>query len=377
MSMTGKPWSLIILVMGLSLSACTMFKSVDPPTWLMGASEQYPTSRYLVGVGHGASSSVAEERAYAAVAKIFSAHVQSRVQDSEAFRMLEKDGSTQTQRELGLEQSTRVTTNKVLSHVQVLERWQHPETKEMYVLAGLDRQQVERGWVEQIQAYDQTIDDDVRRARASSDKLSHLGQLRHAIQVWHEREKVNVDLRVIRESGSGIPPPYELGQLRQELDAFIKEQFLVEVRIVGDQAADVQSAIVQKLGQEGLLVRTEGSPTPSESESQTGVSQQAPDLLIKGSVHVWDIDSLDPLFVYARWCGDVQIIDPRQDRVLGVVSRSDREGHVTAREARLRASAVMQATLAQEVVSTIFSSLTRESSASVPIPSSPCLNHRP
>ncbi|MDT7043973.1 LPP20 family lipoprotein [Candidatus Nitronereus thalassa] len=375
--MASKQWSILILVVGFSLSACTMFKYVDPPSWLMGASEQYPTSRYLVGVGHGSSGSVAEERAYAAVAKIFSAHVQSRVQDSEAFRLLEKDGSTQTQRELGLEQSTRVTTNKVLSHVQVLERWQHPETKEMYVLAGLDRQQVERGLMEQIQAYDQTIKSKVQRARTSEDKLTHLGQLKHAIQVWQERDKVNVDLRVIRESGRGIPPPYELGQLRQELDEFVKEQFVVEVHIVGDQAADVQSAIVQKLGQEGLPVRIEGASTIEALDSHVGVSQQAADLLIQGSVRVWDIDSRDPLFVYARWCGDVQVIDPRQNRVIGVVNRSDREGHVTPREARARASAVMQATLAQEVVTTIFSSLTRESTENVPVFSSPCLNHRP
>jgi LPP20 lipoprotein len=375
--MMQKFWVMAFFGLFFGLSACAMFSSVEQPTWLMGASEQYPVNRYLLGVGHGASGSAAEERAYTAVAKIFTAHVQSRVQDSEAFRLLEKDGSTQTQRELGLDRTTRVTTDKVLKNVKVLERWVHPETKEMYVLAGLDRQQVERSLVEQIRAFDRTIDDDVQGARASLDKLSHLGQLRHAIQVWHERDKVNVDLRVIRESGGGIPPPYELSELQQELDTFVKGQFLVEVRIVGDQAADVLSAIVQKLGQEGLPVRAEGAPFPRASESQVGVSQQAPDLLIKGSVRVWDIDSLDPLFVYARWCGDVQIIDPRKDRVMGVVSRSDREGHVTPREARVRASAVMQATLAQEVVATIFSSLTREMTDSVPVPSSPCLNHLP
>ena len=361
----------------LGMSGCALFSSGERPPWLMGASEQYPSHRYLVGVGHGTSRSVAEERAYAAVAKIFSAHVQSRVQDAEAFRLVEKDGSTHTRRELALERSTRVTTNKVLNNVQVLERWVHPDTKEMYVLAGLDRQQVERGLVEKIHAYDQTIDDDLQVSRNSSGKLIRIGKLKHAIQVWHEREVVNEDLRVIRESGSGIPARYRLSELTQELDAFVTEQFLVEVRIEGEQSPDVKSAIVQKLGQEGLPVMTDRSLSGAALEPQAASNNQAPDLLIQGLVRVWDIDSLDPLFVYARWCGDIQIVDRLQERVVGVVSRSGREGHVTSREARARASAVMQSTLAQEVVTTIFSSLTKNSSESFSMPSSPCLSNLP
>lgn len=367
----------VFMMMCLGMIGCAMFSSVERPPWLMGASEQYPSHRYLVGVGQGSSPAVAEERAYASVAKIFSAHVQSRVQDTEAFRLLEKDGATQTQRDLALDRTTRVTTQKVLKNVQVLDRWMHPETKEHFVLAGLDRQQVEQGLVETIQAFDRTIDDDLQVARHTSDKIIHIGKLRHAIQIWHKRDVVNADLRIIRESGRGILPPYRLGELTKELDAFLAEHFLVEVRLDGEQASDVESAIVQKLRQEGLPVMTDESLSIAGSGSQATSKDRASDLLIKGLVRVWDIDSLDPLFVYARWCGDIRILDPQQDRVVGVVSRSGREGHVTSREARSRASAVMQSTLAQEVATTIFSSLNRSSSENLPIPSSPCLNNKP
>lgn len=366
---------LAVLVACLLLSGCAMFSSVDRPPWLMGASEQYPSHRYLVGVGQAASRSVAEERAYASVAKIFSAHVQSRVQDTEAFRLLEKDGSTQTQRDLALERTTRVTTKKVLNNVQVLDRWVHPETQEHFVLAGLDRQQVEQGLVETIQASDHTIEDDLQVARSTSDKLIRIGKLKHAIQVWHERDIVNADLRVIRENGHGIVAGYRLGELTQELEAFVAEHFLVEVRIDGEQASDVQSAIVQKLRQEGFPVLTNGTSFAVDSEGHKVLKAQLPDLLINGFVHVWDIESRDPLFLYARWCGDIRILDPEQNRVVGVVSRSGREGHVTSPEARSRASAMMQSTLAQDVVTTIMSSLNRNSQENSPIPSSPCLHN--
>jgi hypothetical protein len=368
---------LVVVGLYLGIGGCTIFSSVERPSWVMGSNEQYPSARYLVGVGHGASRSVAEERAYAAVAKIFSAHVQSRVHDTEVFHLVEAEGSTQTRRELALERSTRVTTNKVLNNVQVLERWVHPDTKEVYVLAGLDRLQVERGLVEKIQAHDQTIEDDLQVSRNSSDKLIRIGKLKHAIQVWHERDVVIEDLRVIRESGSGIPARYRLSELTQELDAFVTEQFLVEVQIEGEYAPDVQSAIVQKLGQEGLPVMTDRSLSGTALEPQAALNNQAPDLLIQGMVRVWDIDTLDPLFVYARWCGDIQIVDRLQERVVGVVSRSGREGHVTSREARARASAVMQSTLAQEVMATIFSFLTRNSSERPSMSSSPCLSNLP
>ena len=122
---------------------------------------------------------------------------------------------------------------------------------------------------------------------------------------------------------------------------------------------------------------TDRSLAGAAAEPQAAMNNQAPDLLIKGVVRVWDIDSLDPLFVYARWCGDIQIIDRMQERVVGVVSRSGREGHVTSRAARARASAVMQSTLAQEVGSTIFSSMTTDPSDSLAMPSSPCLSNLP
>ena len=83
MKMFAKEISLLLWFgLSLGMSGCV---SVEGPPWVMGASEQYPTQRYLVGVGHGSSQSVAEERGYAAVAKIFSAHVQSRVRDTEGF----------------------------------------------------------------------------------------------------------------------------------------------------------------------------------------------------------------------------------------------------------------------------------------------------
>jgi len=47
----------------LGMSGCALFSSGERPPWLMGASEQYPSHRYLVGVGHGTSRSVAQTRA--------------------------------------------------------------------------------------------------------------------------------------------------------------------------------------------------------------------------------------------------------------------------------------------------------------------------
>jgi len=372
-----KLWVGVLLVFSLGYGGCAMFSSVETPSWVMGKNDQYPSNQYLVGVGRGASTSAAEERAYAAVAKIFTAHVQSRVQDAEAFRMVEKEGSTQTTRELSLDQSTRVTTNKVLENVQIFERWIHPDTREVYVLAGLDRHQVEQGLVEKIRDYDRTMHDDVELARNRSDKLIHIGKLRHAIQIWHEREAVNADLRVIRESGRGIPARYRLNELTQELDAFLQDQFLVEVSIEGEQGRDVQAAIMQHLRREGLPVQSGGGSSAFEDEAEGSLGPQEPDVRIQGKVRVWNIESPDPLFVYARWCGGLQIIDPNQNRVVGIVNRSGREGHVTTREARARASRVMQSTLAEEVVNTFFASFQADASESHPIPSSSCFSNMP
>ncbi|MDN5943487.1 MAG: LPP20 family lipoprotein, partial [Nitrospira sp.] len=65
-----------MVLMGLAaLAGCAWFGGQTQPDWIEGVSAAYPSGHYLVGVGQAESRTVAEDRAYAAVARIFKAEV--------------------------------------------------------------------------------------------------------------------------------------------------------------------------------------------------------------------------------------------------------------------------------------------------------------
>ena len=104
----------IVILLNVLLSACAVFPSDAPPTWVNGESNQFPKEMYLLGVGEGDSRIVAEQRAYAAVARIFEVQVEAQARDSETYLIEEHEGASKTTRDVTLDHVTKVSTKKML-----------------------------------------------------------------------------------------------------------------------------------------------------------------------------------------------------------------------------------------------------------------------
>ena len=72
-------------------------------------------------------------------------------------------------------------------------------------------------------------------------------------------------------------------------------------------------------------------------------------MLIIGEAAIWKADIPDPKWRYVRWCADFQLIDAKNGKTFGNISRSGKEGHLTLSEAENKAMSVMQ----KEIVSAI------------------------
>jgi len=333
----------VIVVMGLLMvvsQGCGWSRS-KAPLWIQGASPDYPAERYLTGVGQAESKTVAGERAYGAVAKIFKAEITARSQDWESYLMLEKRGQTNTERHLTLDQITKVSTDKVIENVKLLDSWIDPKTGQHYALAGMDRAQAGAALADRMTELDQTVETELAEAHQTQDKLAKVRNLRRAAKNLVLREALNADLRVIRASGQGNPPPHRVADLTSELEQFMAEHLLVAVEVSGDQADVTRRAVTEGLLREGL---------PVISQNGEGAS---PELLVKGAVQLWDVSIPDPRFRYARWCSDFVIIEPGTQRIVGAVSIGGREGHLTPSEAMSRAVRVMQQELTAHLAKTL------------------------
>jgi hypothetical protein len=325
----------------LVFGGCTLFGPPPPPEWILSPHGLYPPERYLTGMGEGDSREQAEKRAYAAISRIFSAQITSQAMDREIFSLQESEQVSLTRRELQLDRRIQVSTEKVLENVKILDVWRQPTILRFYVLAGIDRHQAEQSLLERLADLDEAIEALLHQGRSHSHKLERIRGYKHALSLLVDREALNADLRIIRASGESLPPAYRLAHIRQEFHDFVGREVVIMVSMEGDNHEDLERAILEGLKREGLLRAT--------TKSAMGEVRGDEDLTIVGQGKLWPVDVPDPLFEYVRWCADIDIYEQPSSRLVGVISETGREGHITGLEARVRARSAMQDFLSREV----------------------------
>jgi hypothetical protein len=297
----------------------------------------------LIGIGQADNRHGADDQAYAAVARIFKAEVAAQAKDWESYLLVEQRGASSAERRLTLDTVTKVSTDKVLENVRILDAWYDKKKGVHYALAAMHRPQAEASLMERIAVLDRAIEADVREARQPSDVLSSARRLRHAASSVVLREAYNADLRVVRPSGQGIPAAYSVRDLTNELDQLLAAQLVLTVQVYGDHAEPIQRAITEGLIREGLPVSSAGQ------ESAGGAAS----ILVRGETRMWPINVGDPQFRYVRWCSDFEVVESPTQRVLGALSRGGKEGHLTEREATAKALRTIQQEFSTEVAKAI------------------------
>ena len=335
----------LVILLGASFSGCAVFPSDAPPGWVNGESKNFPKKMYLLGVGEGDSRIAAEQRAYAAIARIFEVKVEAQARDSETYSIQEREGTSQTSRQVTLDHVTKVSTKKILGNVIILARWEQSHPYQYFALAGMDRIQSEKILGEELSELDQAIEKDVKESRSENDTLTKIRKLKRAVRNTEIRNEINSDLRIVRSSGLGEPPVYQLEDLKNELGHSLRDDLSVRLQIQGQQNSLIRRALLEGLSREGFYTIDQENPSLASNLTKS----KKPDLLIKGAATMWELDLPDPRFVYVRWCADLLLLENTPQRIIGVVSRSGREGHITKGEAFVRASKAMQAAVISDV----------------------------
>ncbi|WP_447971675.1 LPP20 family lipoprotein [Nitrospira sp. M1] len=356
---------------------CAFLEDRSRPDWVDGISHEFPPETYLLGRGEADTRAVAEQRAYAAVARIFHAHVQAQMQDNEIYSQVDQGNHKKASRQLTLDHLTQVSTEKVLADVKVLEAWSRPDDARHFILAGLHRAKTERLLRAHIAKYDQAIQRNMEDGRTGIDVITKLRGLKRALRDMHLRQIVNADLQIVSLTGEEVPALYSLASIQRALDAYLLNDVHIDVQVTGDQQLQLSQAIWDGLTREGLVTREAGQLASRTDHSQQPIDashQKRPDFLITGTSRLEDLKLNDPLFKYVRWCSDIQVIESDGQRVIGAVSRSGREGHITQHEARVRATQAMQEAVSTEIAQSLARFMYDEQTKGLASPtSSSCL----
>jgi hypothetical protein len=325
----------VVLILLYLVVGCASGKT---PDWVNGPkSVTYPDQQYMIGVGQGDTRGVAEERAYAALARIFKAEIISQSKDWESYVNVERKGASQTERKLTIETMTNISTDKMLQNVRIADTWKDSRTGVYSALAVLERATAAASLSHRISELDEAVGQDVTNSRQEIDKLLKLRQLHRGIRTLLTREAFNSDLRVI--SGRTLTAPFSVTDLNSELERFLTEHLHITVDVHGDQADSVRQAIVDTLIREGLSVTT-----------GIALAVDPPDLVINGEIRIWPADLPDPKFRYVRWCADFIMLSTGSQRIVGTIARSGREGHLNYREAANRALFVLKQDISSALV---------------------------
>ncbi|HJU06556.1 MAG TPA: hypothetical protein VJ692_15515, partial [Nitrospiraceae bacterium] len=279
-------------------------------------------------------------------------------------------GQPNTERSLSLDRVTKVSTDKILENVRIIDSWHDRKTGLYYALAGSHRAQAATALKEQIAELDRAVETEITESRQTQDKLAKARNLKRAIKNLIVREAYNSDLRVMRPSGQGVDPVHRVPELTAELEHFLAANLMVGVEVIGEQPELIRQAVIEGLIREGLPV------TDQKIGAVQGIEETAPgpmpQLLVKGAVRLWDVSVPDPRFRYVRWCSDFVILEIETQRLVGAVSIGGKEGHVTSTEARSKAMRVMQQELTSNLAKAVALYVYGETDPPTRLPPSAC-----
>lgn len=222
------------------------------PAWINGNSQAYPTEHYLIGRGEADHAAVARDRARADLAKVFEVRISEQSRDITEYSSTTGSGEqTRASLESAISRQISTRTDQTLSHIQIAEIWQDPETGRHYALAVLDRLKAGQQLREEIRHLDTLTASAIDAARQQDNILRQLGEANRAIETQLQRRALQRQLQVIDPAGIGVRNRYNLGQLLQDRRELAR-RIRIQTQIKQDSSGQLQALIDGALAEAGF-----------------------------------------------------------------------------------------------------------------------------
>ncbi len=224
----------------------------DKPAWVNGNSSVYPAEQYLIGRGQADHAAVARDRARADLAKVFEVSISEQSRDITEYSHTTGSGEqTRASLESAISRQISTRTDQTLSHIEIAEIWQDPESGRHYALAVLDRLKAGQQLREEIQHLDSLTAGAIDAARQQDNILRQLGEANRAVETQLQRRALQRQLQVIDPAGVGVRNRYDLGQLLQDRHE-LAQRIRIQSRIRQDSSGQLAALIDGALAEAGF-----------------------------------------------------------------------------------------------------------------------------
>lgn len=306
----------------LSCSANRDLQTTQIPEWVESPTLKYPETLYFSAVGTGDTKQIAEQNAYANIAKIFQVDIQTEQRLSERYEERISEADIYSSSETQLENIYNITTNQTLKNIKVGESFFDARTGTYYVLAYLDRLDTAALYEEDIKRNNSEITEIYVLYQASDNKLEKLGYLEKAVELAEITEILNSQLRVISPFNEGIKIAFTSSALKNEQEQLARS-VSVRLKVSEDYEEQIEGYLKETIANFGFSV------IPSDSAKE-------PDLEVIAHFSVKEID-LGRAEHFVRWELTITLLDALRGGEAFTYTDGGREGHINRQQAKSRA----------------------------------------
>ncbi len=281
--------ALLWLALLTGLVGCST--AATPPQWSTAVPDDYPASRYLTAIGEAANREQAEQRALAALARVFEVNINEQSSDFSLFSSASGEQSEGSHRQLSSRQLI-ADTEQVIEGASPVEYWQFEQRH--LVLVALERSGAEQRLRQKINLLDQQTAGLIRYAQNPQlNAVVAISALERARQLQRQRTPLNRNLSVV--SGKSLAPSISLASLEQQLrDRLARLQFQLAD---GSLLPQLQHAV----GQIGAKVQVDGDLHLTGSIDREPVAQKMGWYWLRGSLQLALSNRDGEVIAQQRW----------------------------------------------------------------------------
>jgi len=272
------------------------------PDWIERESVEWPREMYLLGVGSADERTVAEDRARADLARIFTTHVSSALVANASESSARSERGEAHSEQISVSEETRSTTDKVLEGVEIVQVWEDPQAHQVYALAALDRQQAAARLDAKLEALEKSAEP-LRARLEAPDKSAALGAAMRLFRLERDRRVLDGELRIVAPTRAQRPFANEDGARE------LLSRTSVGLTISGDDEGIVEGALRGALTSLGFAVKPEAAGA---------------DLVGEGTFALEKLGSRDGWY-WSRGRIQVVVKDPASSRVVLNLTESVRD----------------------------------------------------
>ena len=346
--MTNRKMSRLILLLAAFVAACASgakrkaaaASSIGGarPDWVDSESQEWPRTRFIVGVGSADDEGPAAERARGEVARVFSADVSVNSSSDQSEISQNQNGKTATSFSSSVSEQVHTATKKALEGVDIVARWKDASAgSRYYALAALPKDQALLAITEKVSEIDAEAAQYNAQLKAAADPFARAKAAAKLLTLAKVMPGLQADSRVL--GGGPLNADFDVAAARADA-AKALAALDVAVSVTGDGADAVLTGAVAGLNAAGLSAK-QGAPADKSDLSATVQTTVAP------------ADTSDARWQRTRASAAVTLLDGRAGKAFSSFNVSVREDSVDAGESRRRALDSLAKKTAEQVTAAI------------------------